>query len=472
MEEGQRRIMPKKKVIPKTKRARTIRIPACTLPIAAEADVVVIGGGTAGFVAAIAAARTGAHTILIERQGYLGGALTGTYCTGPGFFGDSENHQIIKGIGWEVMERMEKAGAAIIDREHWRVQMFPEAIKAIALDMVEEAGATLFLHTWASELLVKNNVIEGVVIQSKSGRQVVTGKTFVDATGDADIVFMAGAPTEKLGLDKLWQTSVDLMVCNVDSSKIIQWAKDNSDRILMEEAPKDVDNAVGVRSMVSFIVTGGETKGLEGEGGIQHVGPMPTVKLLIRRSISRVQGSVEIDGTDVRELTYAETEARRRATEHLAYLRKTVPGYEDAFVIGESYLGVRETRRIIGEYVLSVKDLLNNARFSDVVALNCRALDRHTKGEVFEITFLQGNHDIPLRALTPKKVENLLVAGRCISSDHDANASLRGAATCLATGHAAGTAAALAAKEKGIVSSLDVQALQRILRKQEVILST
>jgi ribulose 1,5-bisphosphate synthetase/thiazole synthase len=464
--------MPKKRVVPKTKRARTVRIPACTLPVAAEADVVVIGGGTAGFVAAVAAARTGAHTILIEKQGYLGGALTGTYCTGPGFFGDSENHQIIKGIGWEVMERMEKAGAAVIDREHWRVQIFPEAIKAIALDMVEEAGVTLFLHTWVSDLLVKNNVIEGFVIQSKSGRQVVSGKAFVDATGDADVVFMAGAPTEKLGLDKLWQTSVDLTICNVNSSKVIQWAKANSDRILIEETPKEVDKTAGLRPMVSFIVAGGETKGLDGEGGIQHVGPMPTVKLLIRPSISRVQGSVEIDGTDVRELTYAEMEARRRAMEHLAYLRKTVPGYEDAFVIGESYLGVRETRRIIGEYVLSVKDLLNNARFSDAVALNCRALDRHTKGEVFEITFLQGNHDIPLRALTPKKVENLLVAGRCISSDHDANASLRGAATCLATGHAAGTAAALAAKEKGLVSNLDVQVLQRLLRKQQVILST
>jgi ribulose 1,5-bisphosphate synthetase/thiazole synthase len=464
--------MPKKRSIPKTKRIRTVRMPACTLPVAVEADVVVVGGGTAGFVAAIAAARAGAHTLLIERQGYLGGSLTGTYCTGPGFFGDSEKHQIIKGIGWEVMERMEKVGAAIIDREHWKVQSFPETVKAIALDMVQEAGVTLFLHTWASELILKNNVIQGIVVESKSGRQVISGKTFVDATGDADIAFMSGATTEKLKLDKLWQTSVDLTVCNVDPSKVLLWAKGNSDNVLMEETPKDPEKATGTHSMVSFIVTGDKPTEHGGEASIQQVGLMPTVKLLIRRSITRVQGSVEIDGTDVRELTYAEVEARRRAMEHLAYLKKTVPGYEDAFVIGESHLGVRETRRIIGEYVLTVKDLLNNARFSDVVALNCRALDRHTKGEVFEITFLQGNHDIPLRALTPQKVANLLVAGRCISSDHDANASLRGAATCLATGHAAGAAAALAAKEKGVVRSLDVQALQRILRRQQAILST
>jgi hypothetical protein len=446
-------------------------MPACTLPVVAEADVIVAGGGTAGFVAAIAAARTGAHTLLVEKQGYLGGSLTGTYCTGPGFFGDSENHQIIRGIGWEVMERMEKAGAAIIDREHWRVQSFPETIKTVALDMVQEAGVTLFLHTWASELIVKNNTIQGMIVQSKSGRQVIAGKSYVDATGDADIVFMSGAPTEKLKLDRLWQTSVDLTVCNVDSTKVVKWVKDNSDKVLMEETPKGPDKTSGPNPMISFIITGDQRAQL-GEAGIPRAGPMPNVKLLIHRTVSRVQGSVAIDGTDVRELTYAEMEARRRAMEDLEYLKKHVSGYEDSFIIGESHLGVRETRRIIGEYVLTVKDLVSNARFSDVVSLNCRALDRHTKGEVFEITFLQGNHDIPLRALTPQKVANLLVAGRCISSDHDANTSLRGAATCMATGHAAGTAAALAAKEKGVVHTLDIQELQGILRKQKAILST
>ena len=463
--------MPKKRLARKTKRMRTVRMPACTLPVAAEADVVVAGGGTAGLVAAIAAARTGAHTLLIEKQGYLGGALTGTYCTGPGFFGDSENRQVIKGIGWEVMEHMEKAGAAIIDREHWRVQSFPESIKTIALDMVQDAGVILFLHSWASELLIRNSLIQGVIVESKSGRQFIAGRTFIDATGDADIVFMSGAPTEKLKLDRLWQTSVDLTVCNVDSSKVAKWVKDNSEKVLLEETPKATDKSSGPSPMISFIITGNQAV-QPGAASSRHAGPMPNVKLLIHGTISRVQGSVAIDGTDVRELTYAEVEGRRRAMEELEYLKKNVSGYEDAFIIGESHLGVRETRRVLGEYVLTVKDLVNNARFSDVVALNCRALDRHTKGEVFEITFLQGNHDIPLRALTPQKIDNLLVAGRCISSDHDANTSLRGAATCMATGHAAGTAAALAAEEKGLIRSLDIQKLQGILRKQEAILST
>lgn len=198
---------------------------------------------------------------------------------------------------------------------------------------------------------------------------------------------------------------------------------------------------------------------------------MPQVKLLIRRTVGRVQGSVEADCTDIRGLTYAEVEGRRRAMAKLDYLKKTVSGLEDAFVVGASPLGVRETRRIIGDYVLTVDDLYHHARFPDVVALNSRGQDIHLKGGVFEYIRWKGNHDIAFRALIPQKVENLLVAGRCISCDHESNASLRGAVTCMGTGHAAGTAAALAAKGTGKVRDLDVEALKKVLKEQQAILS-
>lgn len=456
--------------MPKAKALRTVEIPGTTLPVVGEADVVIVGGGTAGFVAAVAAARTGARTTLLERWGYLAGCLTGTYNTSVSQFGDSDGNQIIKGIPWEFIERMEQADAALVDRKRWSVQTFPETAKAVALQMAVEAGVDLYLHTWASELLMEEGVIKGLIVQSKSGREVIEGRVFVDATGDADVVFLADAPFEKLEPDDLWQTSVDLTVCNVDATKVIQWAKDNPDRIGCTAIPKDMASD-GVRPMFSFIMPKEDTH-MDDRGSLIHVGVMPTVKLLIRRSVSRVQGSVEVDTTDARQLTYAEIEARRRAMDHLAYLKETVPGYEDAIVIGESHLGVRESRRIIGDYVLTIDDLLNNARFPDVVALNCRGLDRHLKGDVFKWTALKGNNDIPLRALIPQKVENLLAAGRCISSDHEANASLRGAATCMATGHAAGTAAALAARRNGHVRDLDIHALQETLKGQEVILST
>ncbi|MBC7232334.1 MAG: FAD-dependent oxidoreductase [Chloroflexi bacterium] len=453
------------------KSLRTVRIPACTLPVVAEADVIVVGGGNAGFIAAIAAARSGARTILVERYGYLGGCLTGTYAAEPGFFGDSDGNLIIRGIGWEFIERMEKAAAAVVDRKWWLVQIFPEAVKAVALDMVVEAGVELYLYSWASDVLVEKGVIQGLIVQNKSGRQVIAGKVFVDATGDADLAFLAGAPTEKVAPDQLWQTSVDLTLCNVDVAKVVQWAKENPQRIGFKNIPKDVASP-GIHPMLTLVIRGAGTEVDEKGWRITHVGPMPTVKLMIHPSISRVQGSVEIDGTDVQGLTYAEIEARRRAMAHLAYLQQNVPGFEHAIVVGESHLGVRETRRIIGDYVLTIEDLRRNARFPDVVALNCRALDRHIKGEVFQYELLQGNHDIPLRALIPQQVQNLLVAGRCISSDHEANASLRGAATCLATGHAAGTAAALAALGNGRTRDVDIATLQRTLKEQGAILST
>jgi ribulose 1,5-bisphosphate synthetase/thiazole synthase len=454
-----------------TKALRTVDIPATTLPVIEEADVVVVGGGTAGFVAAVAAARTGARTVLVERWGYLAGCLTGTYNTSVATFGDSDNNQVIRGIPWEFIERMEQAGAAILDRVRWRVQSYPETAKAVALDMVGEAGVKLYLHTWAGEALMDEGQIAGLIVQSKSGRQVIEGQVYVDATGDADVAAMAGAPFEQLPPDEQWQTSVDLTVCNVDAAKVMCWAAEHPERINRQSVPGD-RRSDGVRPMFSMIIGQDDTDyGREGSG-VHHVGVMPTVKLLIRRSISRIQGSVEIDPLDIHQLNYAIVEARRRAMDHLAYLQATVPGYEDAFVIGESHLGVRESRRVVGEYRLTLDDLLNNARFDDVVALNCRALDRHLKGDVFKYDLLTGNHDIPLRALTPQGVENLLVAGRCISSDHDANASLRGAATCMATGHAAGTAAALAAQRDGAVRRLDIKALQQTLREQDVVLST
>jgi hypothetical protein len=454
----------------RTRKADTVLLPSRRVPVRAEGDVVVVGGGTAGFVAAVAAARAGARTVLIEREGFLGGAMTGTYATNPGWFRDSDGNHIIGGLGWECIERMERAGAALVDRAGWTVQTFPPAARLVAMDMVGEAGVDLLLHCWAGEVVADNGAIRGVVVQSKSGREVVRGGVFVDATADADIAHAAGAPTEMLAPDELWQTSVDLTICNVDGEKVQSWAEANRDLLEWAYFGREGGEMDRPAGMLSFLIRGAQTARLDDRGGLRHVGPVPTVKLMIHRGVSRVQGSVEIDATDVRGLTLAQTEARRRAMEHLAYLKRTVPGYDGAVVVGESSLGVRETRRIVGEYRLTADDLRGNARFDDVVALNARPLDRHLKGGVFEIINLDGNHDVPLRALTPKAVTNLLVAGRCISSDHESNASLRGVATCLATGHAAGAAAALAAKSAGRVRDINVGELQPLLRHQGAIL--
>jgi ribulose 1,5-bisphosphate synthetase/thiazole synthase len=448
---------------------KSIRLPSVQVPVIAQADVVVVGGGTAGFVAAIAAARTGAETVLIEQGGYLGGALTGTYVSNPGYFADSEHDQVIRGIAWEVVERLEQNGLALIDREKYKVQVFPEAVKSVALDMVTEAGVKLFLYAMLSDVIMEDDRISGIVMQSKSGRQVIEGKVFIDATGDADLAVLAGAPTEKAEAGELWQTSVDLVVANVDAARVIQWADEHPGEAISPELDY-THQPQAIQPMFTLLIPNPDTQMTE--TGIVHRGPMPTVKLMINRSISRVQGSVEIDPTDVSQITYAEIEGRKRALAHLDFLKKTVPGFEQAIVVGEAFLGVRESRRIVGDYVLTIQDVQSNARFSDVVLLNARALDRHLSGERFELVFVSGNHDIPYRSLIPKNVRNLLVAGRCISCDHESHASLRGAATCMGMGHAAGTAAALAAQSTGAVRDVDVKQLQSRLIAQGMVLST
>jgi len=448
---------------------KTVKLPPAKIPVIADADVVVLGGGNAGFVAAVAASRAGAKTILIERYGYLAGELSGTYATTPSSFGDSDNKQIIGGIGWEFVEQMEKAGYAKVNRDVWLVQILPEVSKEIALNMVIDAGVELFLHSWASEALVDQGIIQGIAIQNKQGRQAILGKCFVDASGDGDLAAWAGAPFEQLDSDGLWQTTVDLTIANIDYSKVLDWGKTHEDRVVWMGGDAN-DNKPGLGSVISMIILNPDLS--QDSSKDSYVGPVPTIKLMPFHSVGRVQGSVEINPLDVRSLTWAEIEARKRGMRHLEYLKRTVPGFEDAFVVNESHLGIRESRRITGEYVLTLQDLISNARFKDVVALNCRALDRHMKGEVFQFDLLNGNHDIPLRALIPKDVKNLFIAGRCISCDHESHASLRGAATCLATGHAAGVAAAVVDQTGSISDPQVISRVQEVLTRQGAILRT
>lgn len=443
---------------------RTMRIPAEDVPVIAEADVVVVGGGTSGFIAATAAARSGARTILVERFGYLGGCTTAPYNTGLGSFGDSDGNQIIRGLAWEFLERMQREGQCLV--KGFRPQLWPPWTKKVALDMIEEAGVDLYFYTWVAGVVQKDGAIQGLDVVNKGGRAVILARSFVDASGDADLAAFAGAPFEMSDIDDLQQVSCDYIACGVDAERVIEWARANRDN-LRKVRGFDVDHSpAGAQPMFTFTIPGPETP------NGHHIGVMPTVKLCIYREAVRLQGNSDIDPLNPKALTSAETEGLRGALKHLEYMRKTMPGFENAFIVAQNHLGVRETRRIIGDHMLTIDDLKNSSRFDDVVALNCRALDYHLKGTVFKIEGITGHHDIPLRSLTPRGVDNLVVAGRCISCDHLSQASLRGAATCMATGHAAGTAAALAAAGNGRIRDLDIPLLQKALLEQDAILAT
>jgi len=449
---------------------KTILEPARTLPVVAEADVVVVGGGTAGFIAATAAARTGAKTILIERFGYLGGCTTTTYNTTIGLFFDSDGYQIIKGIPWEFVQRMKQEGEAFADGAR-SPEIWPPTTKKVALDMVTEAGVDLLFYTWVTNIIKSGDMVDAVIVENKGGRAAILGKVFIDCSGDADLAAWAGAPCEMTAVEDLQQVSCDYLACGVDSAKVIAWARANRGKLIGARGLDIEHKGYGTEPMVSFTIPQPQTQ-LNASGQVVHVGVMPTVKLLVYNQAVRLQGNSDIDPLDPRALTYAEVNGLRGALEHLAYLRQNIPGFEHVFLVAQNHLGVRETRRIVGDYMMSIDDLHNQARFEDVVALNCRALDYHLRGTVFKISFLKGHHDVPLRALLPKNVANLLVAGRCISCDHLAQASLRGAATCMATGHAAGVAAAIAAKGNGRVRETSVKDIQRMLLQQDAILST
>jgi hypothetical protein len=452
--------------------ARTVEIPAESLPVIDEADVVVIGGGTAGFIGATAAARAGARTILVERFGYLGGCLTTTYNTGPGWFGDSDGYQIIGGLPWEYVERMQQEGECfLVGRNKYSPQIWPPTTKKVALDMTEEAGVGLYFYTWFSDVLMEDGAITGIVVQTKGGRGVILGKTFVDASGDADVAAAAGAPFEMVPVDELQQVSIDFTGCGVDAPRVIEWAAANKDKLEGVRGLEVEHREAGAQPMFTFTVPNAAT-GVDENGYEIHVGVMPTVKLMVYRDTVRLQGNVEINPLDPKSLSYAEARGLRGALEHLNYLKENIPGCENVFVVAQNHLGVRESRRILGDYFITIDDLHNQSRFDDVVALNCRALDYHLKGTVFKIAFLTGHHDIPLRALLPQNVENLLVAGRCISCDHLSHASIRGSATCMATGHAAGAAAASAALHDQPIRALDIHMVQDLLRRQGALLST
>ena len=462
----------------------TIMEPARRVPVLARADVVVVGGGSAGCVAAVAAARTGAQTVLLERYGDLGGMTTGTFNTSITALWDSDGNQTIRGIPWEVIQRLREQGAAIVREpapgSRPGLAIEPEGMKRVALEMVREAGVDLVMHAWVAAPLMEDGAVKGVFVETKQGRVAVLGTVLVDASADADVAAGAGAPYEKLEAEELQQMSVDLTVANVDWKRVLEWARAHPDRVRgrIPEHLSDDDAPFGnpheYQPPISFNIFPSEKNEPVDDTNEQnlhvHMGTQPTVKLLIRRGVARVQGSVEADGTDVRALTFGEVEGRKAAMHHLDWLRETVSGFEHAFVIGRSPLGVRETRRVIGDYWLTLEDFMQNRRFPDGVVRSARGLDRHLKGGRFEYQTLKGWVHIPYRSLLPRNVENLLVAGRCISADHAVNASTRGGGTCMATGHAAGTAAALAVEEGVTPRKLNTNWLRETLVSQDALI--
>ncbi len=423
----------------------SIREATREIPISGEFDVIVAGGGPAGIGAATAAARAGAKTLILERYGYLGGMATAGLVV-PHF-----DCTVNLGLNMELIERLEKLGGW--GAAHWKISFDPELFKHVSEAIVLESGAEVLYHCLAVSPITEGNEIRGVVVESKSGRHAFLGKVVIDSTGDGDIAARAGAPYQ------IGRESDGLMQPMTHMFRLggVDWVQTKAHELfdLCQKAIEETGDTYRLPFNVPWAI---------------HL-PNPREVVL---QLVHVRG---VDGTDVGDLTRAEIEGRRQALEAWQFLKSRVPEFaESYFIETAAQIGVRETRRITGEYTVNVDDVLDGRAFEDGIANVTFPIDIHDpvdKSQPVEAvgrrgTRPRGSYQIPYRSLVPLEVEQLLVAGRCISGTHEAHASYRVKGPCLAMGQAAGTAAALSIREGVRPRHLDSQLLVATLEEQGV----
>ena len=439
---------------------RTIYEPAREIAVCNEADVVVVGGGPAGIAAAVAAARTGVRTILVERYGHLGGLATGGLVQVIMPMSDGTRERQIGGICQEIVDKLDAQGAALHPRPEdlgsnessilgfWRSYPFcvvegkirfsvmfdPEILKCVLNDMTESAAVKLYLHSWGARAIIEDQVIKGVVFESKSGRQAIMGRVVIDTTGDGDIFASAGADFDSTINPRIRSSNMAL-VFRIGSVKYSEFLN-----FKMSEPQKYsalISQLEGMRGLSMFIRAS-------------------------RPDVIWVNNNIPgLNPLKVEDLTSLEVDVRKRMLITHAFLKQNMPGFDQSFIMDSaSQIGVRSSRRLIGQHVLSGQEILTGEIFADTIAV-CPDF-RHDYSEKYP------HWHIPYRSLVPNSVDNLLVAGRCFSSDVVANDLLAPIQFCIAMGQAAGTAAGLAVKKNIKPADLDYPTLRESLIAQGI----
>jgi hypothetical protein len=437
---------------------KTIEEPARQIPIYGEYEVAVLGGGPAGIAAAVAAARAGRRTLLIERYGFLGGMGTAAGVTN--FCGlhanvHGEMHRVVQGVASDLLERIDRLGG--LNDPHLVLgkilaQAYDTAAYKIAADdLLATHKVDILFHALGAGVVMQDNKrINVLMVETKAGRQAVRAKIFIDCSGDGDLAAWAGAPFE-VGdnAGSMLYPSMMFRLNGIDPDRAGEaW---RTIPALMEEAeaagthrfPRKAAIVRPQRSQIEWRVN--------------------------FTQLAREDGSA-INGLEPDDLTRGEIDGRRQAIAAFEFLR-TVPGFEKSYIVDlPPQLGIRETRRVVGGYMLSGEDVLGCASFDDSIGVNGWPMESHIAGDVIfkfpDIPGSRGFNELPYRMLVPEGVDNLLMAGRCASMTHDGQSAARVSGACFAMGEAAGAAAALALSGNTIVRDIAVEKLQQALTAQ------
>lgn len=438
-------------------------------------EVVVVGGGVAGLAASLAAARKGAKTLLIERYAFLGGMAT----AGLVHHFDPVEMIQVKGIAREFYDKL-KARGAVKEFPIEEVEMpysfweggcgfDPEEFKVLALDLLAEAKVDLLLHSFVTDVVVEDGLVKGVVVDSKSGKMEIAGKVFIDATGDGDVAALAGAEFEQGDENGVTMSpTLCFRLGGVNLEALFEYLEKNPDELGYHPRlgkyirnPRRSSIIQGFRSLLARAYENGDLSFRLPENGLGMVRQPRDGEFHVN-----ALRTPDVNCTDVVDLTTAEISQRRRVGELVRFIKKYIPGCQNAYLIDTAaQIGVRESRRIRGDYVLTEEDLAAGKKFEDaVVTAKWAHTDVHSgKDSQWSFSFIEGPYQVPLRSLIVRDCVNLLMAGRCISTTRQVMASLRIMPLCMATGEGAGVAAALATGSGKTVRQIEGHELRKAM---------